>query len=278
MFPPPPGTYIALLGAIAFLLVFWTPKNRWSKAVCLLVSLLLTGAEIHNLYDDRNERDRDQANARKEERQAFRSIAESFNSIAGRLNESITNNQQAFDATMDRMQSLADLTTANINEVTGGDSFCFVDMNTVPEGLSARVVQKGRYPVSNCRLYIADLNAAVKSPAALAASTRVFPKVDFLIRGSAQTLGVYRIDPKEEYVRYNVFLFARNGSFVELLRLHRLSGNRGWIQAMLVTASYDTGQKGIVLENIHRDFPMELLKTDQDWNNLRKGRAIKVAE
>jgi hypothetical protein len=41
--------------------------------------LLLTGLEIHNLYRDRNERDKEQAIARKEERDAFKAIADGIN-------------------------------------------------------------------------------------------------------------------------------------------------------------------------------------------------------
>jgi hypothetical protein len=99
-----------------------------------------------------------------------------------------------------------------------------------------------------------------------------------LASGLLHPLGVYRIEPKEDYVRYNIFIYARNGSFIEVLRLKRLTNQSGWVSALLVTASYDTKKKGIVVENIDRRFPMELLKTDQDWNNLKKGKTIKIAE
>lgn len=273
MYYPPPGTYIAALGLLAFFVVFWPPNKPWIKAGFLLVFLLLTGAEIHNLYRDRDERDMEQGIARKEEREAFKSIADN-------LTTSITKNQEAFEATMDRMTGLAALAKDNINEVTGGDSFCFVDMGEIPEGLIAHLVQKGKYPVFDVRLNITDLNAldsAIKSRApSLLASTRSFAAIDFLSRGLWQPLTVYPIDPKEDYVRYNISIFARNGSFTELLRLKRLKEG-GWTSALLVHASYDT-KKGIVFERIHRQFPKEVLNTDQDWNNLKKGRTIKVAE
>lgn len=263
-----------MLGIIGLFVVFWPPKNRWLRAACFAVFLLLTGLEIHNLYRDRDERDREQANARKEEKEAFNSIADSIMS-------SIAKNQQAFEATMDRMKGLAALAKDNINEVTGGDSFCFVDMGGIPEGLIAHLVQKGKYPVFDVRLNITDLNAldsAIKSRApSLLASTRSFAAIDFLSRGLWQPLTVYPIDPKEDYVRYNISIFARNGSFTELLRLKRLKEG-GWASAILVDASYNDKKKGIVLEKIHSQFPIELLKTDQDWNSLKKGRTIKVSE
>ena len=275
MYYPPPGTYIAALGIIAFFVVFWPPNNRWLKATFLGVSLLLTGLEIHNLYRDRNQRDKEQARVRKEEREAFQSIADN-------ITTSLTENQQAFDATMERMGGLAALAKDNINEATGGDSFCFVEMVPVPEGLMAHLIQKGKHPLFEVRLNISDLNAldsGIKSGApSLLANTRSFSTIDFLAPGLLHPLGVYRIEPKEEYVRYNIFIYARNGSFIELLRLKRLANQSGWVSALLVTASYTRKKKGVVLENIDRRFPMELLKSDQDWNNLKKGKTIKIAE
>lgn len=273
MYSPPLGTYIAALGFIAFFVAFWPPKKRWTKALILGISLLLTGAEIHNLNTDRVERDKQQAQARQEEREAFKSIADS-------ITASITENQKAFETTMDRIKGLAAATKDTVNEATGGDSFCFVDMGTIPEGLIAHLVQKGKYPVFDVRLNITDLNAldsATKSGApSLLVSTRTFGTIDFLSRGLWQPLGVYVVEPKEEYVRYNISIFARNGSFTELLRLKRLKEG-GWTSALLVHASYDT-KKGIVFERIHRQFPVELLETDQDWKALKKSKIIKVAD
>lgn len=79
MYYPPPGTYIAVVGVIGFFVVFWLRVNQWLKATCFAVFLLLTGLEIHNLYRDRNERDKEQAIARKEERDAFKAIADGIN-------------------------------------------------------------------------------------------------------------------------------------------------------------------------------------------------------
>jgi hypothetical protein len=273
VYSPPLGTYVAALGFIAFFVAFWPPKKRWSKALLLSISLLLTAAEIHNLNADRVERDKRQAQARQEEREAFKSIVDS-------LSNSITENQKAFEATADRMKGLAALTKDSVKEATGGDSFCFVDMGATPEGLIAHLVQKGKYPVFDVRLNITDLNAldsAIKSGApSLLVGTRTFGTIDFLSRGVWQPLGVYPVAPKEEYVRYNISIFARNGSFTELLRLRRLKEG-GWTSALLVHASYDT-RKGIVFERIHRQFPVELLEEDQDWKALKKSKIIKVAE
>lgn len=272
MYSPAPGTYIAALAIVAFCVALWPPKKRWTQAVILGISLLLTAAEIHNLHTIRVESDKRQAEARQAESEALKSVAES-------ITNSLTENQKTFEATVDRMKGLAAITKDTVNEATGGDSFCFVDMGPIPEGLMAHLVQKGKYPVFDVRLNITDLNAldsAIKSGApSLLVGTRTFGTIDFLSQGLWQPLGVYPLDPKEEYVRYNISIFARNGSFTELLRLRRLKEG-GWTSALLVHASYDT-KKGIVFQRIHREFPVELLEKDQDWKVLKKSKVIKVA-
>jgi hypothetical protein len=273
MYPLPPGTYIAALAIIAFFVAFWPPQKRWTRALIWGISLLLTAAEIYNLQGISVEHDKQQAQARQAEREAFKSIADS---ITNSMNE----NQKALEATMERMKGLAAISKDTVNEATGGDSFCFVDMGPIPEGLIAHLVQKGKYPVFDVRLNITDLNAlesATKSGApSLLVGTRTFGTIDFLPRDLWQPLGVYPVDPKEDYVRYNISIFARNGSFTELLRLKRLKEG-GWTSALLVHAAYET-KKGIVFERVQREFPLELLEKDQDWKSLKKSKLIKTAD
>ena len=273
MYSLPPGTYIAALAIVASFVALWPPKKRWTQALLLSICLLLTAAEIHNLHAIRVEHAEQQAQARQDEREAFKSIADS-------ITNSISENQKVFEATLDRLKGLAAVTKDTVNEATGGDSFCFVDMGPIPEGLMAHLVQKGKYPLFDVRLNITDLNAvdsAVKSGAPnLLVGTRTFGTIDFLSRDLWQPLGVYPVDPKEEYARYNISIFARNGSFTELLRLRRLKEG-GWTSALLVHASYET-KKGVVFERIQRQFPLDLLEKDQDWKALKKSKVIKVAD
>ena len=80
-----------------------------------------------------------------------------------------------------------------------------------------------------------------------------------------------------EYKRFNIEISARNGYFTQLLRIKSLK-ERGWTWATLVNAGYFTGKKGIVLEEIHPEFPKDILNDDTDWINLKKVKVIKVAE
>ena len=260
-----------MLAILGFFLALWPPKKRWTQALILGISLLLAAAEIHNLHAIRVEYDKQQAQDRQAEREIFKSIADS-------LTNSLSENQKTFEATVDRIEGLAAVTKDSVNEATGGESFCFVDMGPIPEGLMAHLVQKGKYPVFDVRLNITDLNAldaAIKSGApSLLVGTRTFGTIDFLSRDVWQPLGVYTVDPREEYARYNISIFARNGSFTQVLRLRRLKEG-GWTSALLVHASYES-KKGIVFERIQRQFPMELLEKDQDWKALKKSKVIKV--
>jgi hypothetical protein len=273
--PPPPGTYIALLGIIGFFVIVW-PSKPWVRAASFSIALILTGLELHNVYRDRDRRITEEAKARKRELEALKSMADS-------IAASMTKNQQVFDASIEQMKSLAVVGKDSLNEVTGGESFCFVDMGSIPEGLMANLVHKGKYALSDVRVSITDRNAldnARKSGASsFANATRSFPVVDFLGRASLfHPLGVYRIEPKEEHLRYDIAIEARNGSFTELLRLRKVRDG-GWTAAMLVAASYVTTKKrGIVYENVQPQFPRELLKADEDWNSLKKLSVVKVAE
>jgi len=70
-------------------------------------------------------------------------------------------------------------------------------------------------------------------------------------------------------MRYNVSLNARNGGFSELLRVKSLDPD-SWTSAFVVWASYNDGNRGMVCEQVDKDFPVELLKYDSDWISYMK--------
>src|SRR5258708_39127382 len=176
---------------------------------------------------------------------------------------------------MRHMRKVADLATHDLDEITGRDSFCYVDMGGVPDGLLAVLTQKGRFPLSNVGVTITDLDSfddAIKSHRLPNSSDyrTAFPMIPFLSRASLfHPLMTYRIGPANDYKRYNVEMYARNGAFTELLRAHRIKQG-GWSFATLVVASYFTNQHGIVREDITKDFPLETLEQDKDWITFKK--------
>lgn len=117
-----------------------------------------------------------------EERKAFQSIADG-------LETSIKQNQAAFETTIQRIGGLTHLSVEELNEATGGDSYCYVDLGGVPEGIIANIVQKGKYPLFDVRVVITDVDAfgaALKTNSIgdIDVYRKTFPVIPFLTRAS----------------------------------------------------------------------------------------------
>jgi hypothetical protein len=84
-----------------------------------------------------------------------------------------------------------------------------------------------------------------------------------LYRGRAVIAGTYPTGEDTDYKRFNVSIFARNGSFTELYRLKRIG--RAWTSAMVVTVSYYDAKGGVVCKRVDKQFPVKLLEKDNDW-------------
>jgi len=107
---------------------------------------------------------------------------------------------------------------------------------------------------------------------------RGFSRIDFLTIASLyRPLGFYSIPGGEGDKHYLVEIYARNGGFQELLRVRRIKEG-GWTEALIVSASYFSGVKGVVLERIDRQFPKAQLDSDHDWQALKKLRTLKIKE
>jgi hypothetical protein len=227
---PPVGACIAVAGLLAVIVTAFPPNDRFSKIIFVAITFTLTAFEIHTIYKERASQDQERAKQRAEETKKFQSIAEG-------ISKSITQNQQAFDATMKRMGSLAQLSEEQIHESTGGDSFCFVTFVTLGplDTLVANINHRGRYPLFQVRISITDVTAltpALKSGNldAINATRRYIPVIEFLSRAApSQDIAVYKVDPTVEHKSFLIDIVARNGFFTELLHYKRLDGNRGWI-------------------------------------------------
>ena len=89
---------LAVLGVLVPLFRSWEKIGRGEKAIWTLLMFLFVGLEIRTLYLDRDEHDRDQAQARCEQ-------LESFKQIATTLGTAITTSQTQFNATMEKFSS-----------------------------------------------------------------------------------------------------------------------------------------------------------------------------
>jgi hypothetical protein len=108
---PPIGTYVAILAFGAALVTIWPPaENRgWAKAAWVLLFALLMGFEVHNLYRDRTEHDREQNAARRREDDRFAAI--------------LRQNQNEFEQTIKESRRLSLLEERALNNITGGESW-----------------------------------------------------------------------------------------------------------------------------------------------------------
>ena len=112
---PPIGAYIAILAFLGIVITIWAPEKSWNKVAWLLVFFGVLLLEINNLYHERDENQREQLLAKKQEDDRFAGI--------------LSQNQKEFGATMERMQKLTELSAENINEVTGGGKFSVCNDN-----------------------------------------------------------------------------------------------------------------------------------------------------
>jgi hypothetical protein len=186
--------------------------------------------------------------------------------------------QQSND-TANAEQKLTDTLTGIAEEVTGGDSFCYVDIRQwggLKDAVRAILLQKGRYPLTNVDVSIVQVDDFIHHLGSLNEITRDFT-FSFVRRGSfVRILTDYQVGPDEQSRAFNVTVVARNGRFSELVRLHRINGV--WTTAKLVDASYYGGVTGVVLEEIDKGFPIDTLASDNDWTNIHKLKRLTIKE
>jgi hypothetical protein len=190
-----------------------------------------------------------------------------------------------------------------IFEVTGGDSYCFVDIEsfTKTADLAANVLIKGRYPMQNVDVTIVDEDALQASRTdklrileetnklgmskdwmgtlmqQMSAWRRSFPVIDFVSRGSGRQLATYSMGPDVQSRNFNVEILARNGLFQEVLRVRRLADGARPV-ALAVAASYFDKRQGLVFQRISANFPTDALTADREWQDMIKLKRLKILE
>jgi hypothetical protein len=269
---PSPGYSVAVLAVAAAIMSVHPDMQVWQKLTWMLIIGAFLVLEFHAIDKDRSDNEISQHKARADEPAAFKVIADG-------INTAITNNQESFAISMERMVKLGQLTKADIDESTGGNSFCYIDIREW-SGLSGAVrtvlSQKGRNPVFNVNIRIVQLDNLSANIAAgtMGAIERYF-NIPFVRRGGmSQVITDYQTLPNEASRSFNVFMTARNGSFTESIRLRRVAG--GWSSAKIVTASYYTKVTGVVLEESDKNFPAGTLDSDKDWLGLKNVKRLSI--
>ena len=131
---PPVGAFIAvlaLLGVLVPLFREWGKISRAERAVWTLAMFALVGLELRTLYLDRSENDQEQAFARCQQLEKFKSIGQ-------QLQDAIRRNKDQFTATMSsekiilaKTRAAAQIAEKGLNVISGGNSYCYVTPEAV---------------------------------------------------------------------------------------------------------------------------------------------------
>jgi hypothetical protein len=222
---PPVGTYIGILAFAAAVMTLWPPPNRWSRAAWIMVCGVLLVLEITTLYRQRSEDDSAAEIARKTEDERFEKI--------------LKQNQKEFDATVDRFQSLSTQETTNLNNITGGNSFCYLrpSLDSKKGIVDFYVLQVGSYPVSDATMRFIDNDYVGETASPL--NSRIAVQRAPLIIGTLSKNGVVRSPlippgqkwqlPQQKEKKFTVAFSARNGSWDQFVLIKRMaSGEWFW--------------------------------------------------
>ena len=152
--------------------------------------------------------------------------------------------------------TLARLAKENIATVTGGDSFAYAWIQDRFPYFG--VVAQGKYPLYDLNVRIVDLEEAKKRSNFLGTS------ISFgeIVPGISRLQDIKFEFGNSESRSFNIFFSARNGSWVQLLRLRKLKDDR-WVSATRVDRTGEKPSKP-AYQKIDKDFSLNE-KGEIDW-------------
>jgi hypothetical protein len=250
---PSPGKALLVLSAIVAVMMFLEMRPLYKA---LYVVLIIGLVVVENRATDK-----DRTNFATAEATRRAQLNNRFQGIANEIKAQIDQSQAQFAQTMSGIKR-------NINTVTGGDSFCYLDF--AANGTLPTFVQRGKYPISDVSARIVDLkkfdrliatNPQPSLQELLSADTSVqlgeLTPNAALVRGTVKLVG--------QSARFNIFFSARNGFWTQKLRLRLVGGK--WVRAIRVTTTeIGRDKKGPkkLFEKIDKGFPRNA-KGEVDW-------------
>jgi hypothetical protein len=180
--------------------------------------------------------------------------------------------QSNFNAEIkEKNEEIARLQRENANAITGGDSFCWMGLSVPDPGTAAVAIpifiHQGKYPLYDVAARIVDLDEYARLKAAkegIAASNALLGTavpVGNMTPGFSTDTGIRLSHPSGKNFTYNVFYVARNGSWIQMLRM-RWTGN-GWTLATKVQGL--THQDKELYREVSPDYPLNA-HGDVDWD------------
>jgi hypothetical protein len=158
--------------------------------------------------------------------------------------------------------------------VIGGDSYCYLEIgNRDDNGAILMVIHQGKYPLYDVNIRMVDVNMSNdifnethQVTFGSMAKTDFNFNVGNLAPGSSVVLRPISL-PSSQTIRYNIFISARNGSFVELYRIKNINGIRKSAMKIekTIPSNANSGKPSIPLkEMIDPEYPRENGKIN--WN------------
>jgi hypothetical protein len=178
-------------------------------------------------------------------------------------------NAQLQQKLLKQNDTIAELSKENISAVTGGDTFCYVDISPLlnPDQIWLEVFKVGKYPMRSVTMRIMDRNREEQAmqkamqnlykdhtptnEEILNAMTQ-HPDIREFIPDFAKpntSVGGYQLVGGDQQ-GFDILFRAFNGDWIERLELRRVNGK--WARALLV----ETGQKSKpYFVKVDRDYP-----------------------
>jgi hypothetical protein len=169
----------------------------------------------------------------------------------------------------EKNEEIIRLQRENVGVTTGGDSFCYMLLQVHDPATGLVVtpifIHQGRFPLYDVAARVVDIDEMRKSiganQAALLGTTL---RVGNLTPGFSVSITILQ-HPAGQNFNYNVFYVARNGAWLQMLRMRWL-GN-GWAIATRVLEG--NGGPKVLYEEISADYPRGA-DGQVEWNEKPK--------
>jgi hypothetical protein len=218
---PSPGKAVAALALAAAVMTLRQDLSGFEKLSWMVALFAFLYVEIRAIDQDRADSDRKLIQAKKDEDASFATI--------------LSQNQAAFNATMSKMQSLADMSRESVDSMTGGDSYPSISSADAFDGAQGRpllILVHGKHDLVDVAMSVmahvqaisADIPDSEKTAKFVQLwNSRQYANFPLVVRNQATLLPV-RITPQGTQDVYQIEMTCRNGRFSERLTLSQKSG------------------------------------------------------
>jgi hypothetical protein len=173
-----------------------------------------------------------------------------------------------------KSEEIADLNKRIAGLVTGGDGFCYLWLTNIDSGKNLAILssfQQGEFPIYDVDARIVDLQQLKPKKPPLALDNFLAGQI-FLNLGTMRVDGIKMLSSnfplsQSDKRDFNVFFTARNGAYMQFLRLRRVQHE--WRQATRVIVD-----EKVVFEKVDKDFPKDQL----DWTSKETAEPILPSE